>query len=203
MKKNENYKTEYKIITLGDSGVGKTAILKRFAHNTFEKDNMSTIGFSIVFKEITLKNKEKVNLKLIDTAGQERYRSVGKNYYRNVNGALFVFSHNNKESFEHIENWKNLFEENTDDIKIPIFLIGNKNDLPKFNEEENSFEDYIKEHNILRYISTSAKDNINITQIFEEMAEIIDSKNNNKSVKQKHKVLKPNIKKGGCCSPDV
>ena len=201
MKKNEKLKIEYRIITLGDVAVGKTSIFKRYVHNTFEEDIISTLGFSIAFKEITLKNKQKVILKLIDTAGQERFRSLARNYYRNVHGVLFVFSHNDQQSFEHIENWIKLFEENTDNFKIPTFLIGNKNDLSKFKEED-SFNDYIKQKNILRYISTSAKDNININKIFEEIVEIIDSKNN-KSAKQKSKKLKQNTKIKTCCSPDL
>ena len=197
MKKNANLRIEYKIITLGDSGVGKTSILKRYIHNKFEEENMSTIGLSLAFKEITLKNNTKIILKLIDTAGQERYRALTRTYYKNADGALFVFAHDDKESFEHIENWKHLFEENNDSTKIPIFLIGNKNDQPKFNKED-SFDDFIKENNITKYISTSAKDNINIDIIFEEMAEIINSKRRKKSEKQNIKKLKPN--KSECVS---
>ena len=198
MENNENLKIEYKIITIGDSGVGKTSILKRYIHSKFEEENMSTIGFSLAFKELTLKNNSKISLKLIDTAGQEKYRALTKSYYKNADGAIFVFAHDDEKSFEHIENWKQIFEENIDSTKIPIFLIGNKNDQPTFNKED-SFEDFIKKHNILKYISTSAKDNINIDIIFEEMAEIINSTHRKKSIKQTIKKLKIN-KRSECRS---
>ena len=193
-----NKEYEYKIIALGDSGVGKTSIFKRFAHNKFDEDTLSTIGLAFAEKELTLKNKDKIKLKLVDTGGQERYRALTKSYYKNADGVLLVFAHNDQESFDHIIDWIKSFDENTNDKDIPKYLIGNKNDLEKLNEEE-IFNNFIKDHNILRYISVSAKDNINITETFEEMAEVIDS-NNNKDKKQnavKLKELKKN-KGTGC-----
>ena len=205
---------EYKIISLGDSGVGKTSIFKRYAFGQFDEDTMTTIGLTFADKNYILQNREKVNLKLVDTGGQEKFRSLAKNYYKNADGVLFVFDHNNKETFEHIKEWIKLFEENTTDKEIPKFLIGNKNDLENFGNQE-LFENFIKEHNILRYISTSAKDNININKTFKEMAEIIDS-NYNKSGSQHTKKVylskrvqlekeKKRKKKEGCkfCSGDL
>ena len=190
-EKNEKLRIEYRIITLGDSRVGKTSILKRYINDEFENETMSTIGLSVAFKEITLKNKSKITLKLIDTAGQERYKSVTKNYYKNADGVLLVFAHDDKDSFDHIKSWKSLFEENSDCEQVPIFLIGNKNDKPKFSEED-KFEDFAKEYNISKYISTSAKDNINIDKVFEEMAELVSSHNPKNSSRQSIKKLKPN-----------
>jgi len=188
---------EFKIISLGDSGVGKSSIFRRYTENKFDEDTMSTIGLAFADKELTLKNKEKVKLKLVDTGGQERYKALTKNYYKNANGVLFVFSHNDKESFDHIIEWVTLFDENCNKAEIPKFLIGNKNDLKKFDEQEN-FDGFIKEHNILRYISTSAKDNINIKEIFRDMAEIINQTTNKKTTQTKvEKKLKK--KKPGRC----
>ena len=174
---------EFKIIAIGDSGVGKTSIFKRFAHNKFDEDTMSTIGLAFADKKLTLKSKEKVQLKLVDTGGQERYRSLAKSYYKNADGVLFVFAHNDKESFDNIKDWIQLYDENASNKETPKFLIGNKNDLGKLDEEE-AFNTFIKEHNILRYKSTSAKDNINITETFEDMADIIDSNFNKKGKQQ-------------------
>ena len=202
MSKNAEY--EYKIIALGDSGVGKTSILKRYAHGIFDKDTLSTIGIAFAEKDLILKSGEKVKLKLVDTGGQEKYHSLTKSYYKNAQGVLFVFAHNDKETFEHIINWIESFDENSNSREIPKFLIGNKNDLGKFDEKE-SFNSFIKEHNILRYISTSAKDNINISEIFKEMAEIIDSKYKKLDSQFKTQILiKKKDKNSGCtfCSPD-
>ena len=201
---------EFKIISLGDSGVGKSSIFRRYTENKFDEDTMSTIGLAFADKELTLQNKEKVKLKLVDTGGQERYKSLAKNYYKNADGVLFVFAHNDKDSFDHIIDWIELFDQNTTNKEIPKFLIGNKNDLKKFDEQE-SFDDFIQQHNILRYISTSAKDNKknNISEIFKDMSEIInktyktsdkqyklDDKNENKN-KNKNKVTSK------CCGPDL
>ena len=189
---------EFKIISLGDSGVGKSSIFIRYTENKFEQFTMSTLGLAFADKELTLQNKEKVKLKLVDTGGQERYKSLAKNYYKNADGVLFVFAHNDKDSFDHIIDWIELFDQNTTNKEIPKFLIGNKNDLKKFDEEEETFDNFIKEHNIQRYISTSAKDNINITQIFTEMAEIIDSKTNKTETQKNKKLNKKKKKKFSC-----
>ena len=203
---------EFKIISLGDSGVGKSSIFRRYTENKFDEDTMSTIGLAFADKELTLQNKEKVKLKLVDTGGQERYKSLAKNYYKNADGVIFVFAHNDKESFDHIIEWIQLFDENCNKKEIPKFLIGNKNDLKKFDEQE-SFDDFIQQHNILRYISTSAKDNKNknISEIFKDMSEYINK--TYKTSDKQHKIgvddknKKENNKtsknKGfNCCGPD-
>ena len=203
---------EFKIISLGDSGVGKSSIFRRYTENKFDEDTMSTIGLAFADKELTLQNKEKVKLKLVDTGGQERYKSLAKNYYKNADGVLFVFAHNDKDSFDHIIDWIELFDQNTTNKEIPKFLIGNKNDLKKFDEED-SFDDFIKDHNILRYISTSAKDNKknNISEIFKDMSEIINKtyKTSDKQYKlgvddkNKKENNKTSKNKGfNCCGPD-
>ena len=202
---------EFRIIALGDSGVGKTSIFKRYANNKFDEDTLSTIGLAFANKELTLKNKEKVSLKLVDTGGQEKYKAITKSYYKNANGVLFVFSHIDKDSFDHIKEWIKLFDENCNDKDIPKFLIGNKNDLKKFDEEE-SFDDFIQQHKILRYISTSAKDNKknNISEIFKDMSEIINKtyKTSDKQYKledkdkDKDKNKNKNKVTYKCCGPD-
>ena len=99
MAETEKYSGTYKIITLGDSYVGKTALLKKYVSNIFEEDTYATIGMNILAKDITLKNNKKIKLKLVDTAGTERYKSLSKQYYKNTDGVLFIFAHNNIESF--------------------------------------------------------------------------------------------------------
>ena len=154
------------------------------------------------YKELILKSNEKIKLKLFDTEGQERYKYISKSYYRNADGVLFVFAHDYEESFSNIIYWIDLFEENTTNKDIPKFLIGNKNDLGQLNDEE-MFNIFIKEHNILRYISTSAKDNINITEIFEEMVEIINS-NFKKGIQEPFRqiMLKEKKKRVNFCEND-
>ena len=127
--KENNEKKLFKIITLGDSGVGKTCILRRFVTGKFDKNTLSMIGFETSSKEIVLKDGTKVALQLIDTAGQENYHALATTYIRNSDGVLFVFSHDSRESFNNIKKWLMSFKDNNQDIdfdkEFPAFLVGN------------------------------------------------------------------------------
>ena len=186
-----------RVITIGDTEVGKTAIIKRFTHDTFEEGSLSTIGIGFSFKEVTLKDGAKIKLKLIDTAGQEKYRSLAKTYYRNAEGVLFVFSYDDKNSFDHIEAWLNLFKDNCDkEEKIPMFLVGNKYDLENKVINDNLIEDLKKRIGINNFKKTSAKDNMGIDELFNDLAEkmFINYKKSS-GKKQKNKALQDNKKK--------
>ena len=169
MKKKVGEELIFKVITIGDSGVGKTAIIRRYIYNDFEEKAMSTIGVSFGFKEVILKNGKVVKLKLIDTAGQEKYSSLAKSYYKNVDGVLFVFDFNNLESFENIENWIRKFEENNNHQGIPKYLIGNKNDLEK-KIEKKLIDDFIDKYNY-KFEECSVLNNINIDNILQDISE--------------------------------
>ena len=95
----------FKIIFLGDSGVGKSSIIMRYIHNTFSDNHISTVGVGFSYKEVTVKDGTKIQLKLIDTAGQEKYKSISKSYYKNAEGVLFIFAYDDKKSFDDIEDW--------------------------------------------------------------------------------------------------
>ena len=94
--------TAYNIITIGDIGVGKTSIIVRYNENKFSEFILSSIGFSKVFKDIVLKNGEKIKLIICDTSGQERYASLNKSYLRNIDAVLFVFDLNNRKTLFNI-----------------------------------------------------------------------------------------------------
>ena len=171
MKKKDENEDMFKLITVGDSNVGKTSIIRRYIYNVFDKNSMSTIGISFCFKEICLENKKKIKLKVLDTAGQEKYNSLTKSYFKNADGVLFVFDLNRLESFENIENWINLYEQNNNRNDIPKYLIGNKSDLEK-NVEKKKIDEFINKYNY-NYEECSALDNINIDNIFQKMGEQI------------------------------
>ena len=109
-----------------------------------------------------------MKLKLIDTAGEEKYRSLSKTYYKNAEVVLFVFALNNEESFAEITNWLKKFKENSNSIEIPKYLIGNKADLERVIDKEQIEE--CSQNNNLKYIETSAKDNQNIDDLFNDIA---------------------------------
>ena len=200
---SKEVETIYNIITLGDSGVGKTSILRRFIYDIYEDNSMSTIGLSFSFKEIVLQNKKKVKIKIIDTGGQEKYRAVAKTYFKNTDGVLFVYAIDKQKSFDDITEWIDLFNrENNDKEGFPKILVEAKNDLERVVDKEIS-ENFAKERG-LGWISTSSKKNDKIDDLFQQMAEeIYKEKTKNGNKKQKNIVLKKveenNKKKGGCC----
>ena len=189
----------FNIITLGDSGVGKTSIINRYIKNEFDENNEATLGIKYSYKEIKFNNKDKIILKLVDTAGQERFRSLTKSYFKNVDAVLFVFSMDDKDSFDTIKDWMELFKDNNSKEDITKYLVGNKDDL-KIKVEQSLIDEFIKENNI-PYMSTSAKENKNIDELFEEIGKKLYTdfqKNENKNQNRiKIKIIK--IKKKRCC----
>ena len=180
-KDNKESILTYKIITIGDTEVGKTAILKRVVSNTFEDYNLPTIGMNLSQKKITLKNNKEIALQLVDTAGQEKYKSLGKNYFKNAEGVLFVFALNNMQSFEDIPNWIKIFNESSDEnLNIPLYLIGNKKDLEEEIEvNEENIKNFLEKNNNFIYKAVSAKEENNeIQDLFQEMAEKLYEEDN-------------------------
>ena len=182
-------KESFKIITMGNSGVGKTSLLKRFIFNSFSDNLLSTLGLEFTSKEITLKNGKKIILKLFDTAGQEKYRSLSKSYFKNVDGVLFVYAVNDLKSFENIKDWIKIFTGNNDGKNdIPIYLIENKNDLEK-QVNEQLILDFLNKYNF-RFKSVSAKINKgnSINELFQEISEILYQNFKNSNLKQNYKL---------------
>ena len=186
MSKNE---LEFRIITVGDSGVGKTSIIRRYVHSIYDDDSLSTIGVSFSYKEV-VRGKDKIKLKLVDTAGQEKFKSLTKSYFKNTDVVLFVFALDDKISFNNIKEWIELFiQNNSRDKEVLKYLVGNKNDLNS--EIEQKLIDDFANENQFKYISTSAKDNISINELFEQIAEKLYNANINKGdTKQKNITLK-------------
>ena len=162
---------EFKIITVGDSMVGKTAILKQFVYNQFQELELSTTGIAKSIKTVKLNNGKEMKLKLIDTSGQEKYRSMARAYFKNADGILFVFAYNDENSFNNIQFWINKFNENATKIDIPKLLLGNKNDLEKKVNQE-TIDNFAKENDI-KFFSTSAKDYSSIEVAFKELSEML------------------------------
>ena len=191
------------IITLGESGVGKTSIIKRYVYGTFEEETISTIGLNFGYKIITLSDNNKIKLKLVDTAGQERYRALNKNYFKNGEAVLYVFSFDKIGSFDKIKEWKQMFSENQTGEGIPSFLIRNKCDLDendgldsdKIHErdleiiDDDTINKFVEENNFSKYVISSAKDDKNIKNIFQEISEIWYKNNKGLKKKQTTKVL--------------
>ena len=196
-----------KVITLGESGVGKTSIIKRYIHNKFDEKNLSTIGLNFSFKYIKLKDGNTINLKLIDTAGQEKYKALAKSYFKNVDAVLFVFALNSEESFNNIKNWVNLFDDNHNGKgDIPKYLIGNKSDQER-EVREDLIEQIKNEYKNYKYYETSAKNNDGIEKFFQDLGEDLYKIRNEKEGRKRYngknviKIRKyeKTKKKNDCC----
>ena len=166
------YDLSFKIIVIGDSGVGKTCLSNKATKNTFDDSYNTTIGFE--FFSFNIKMFEKViKLQVWDTCGQELYRSLITNFYRNASLAIMVYAINNKDSFDNIDVWlKELKIHSNPDSKV--FLIGNKIDLEnerKVNREQG--EEYSNQNNFSLFMESSAKTGFNAQKIFIEAARIL------------------------------
>ena len=153
----------FKIVVVGSSGVGKTALVNQLVNKTFREDSQPTIG--VEFKSYTIQaDDETVKLQIWDTAGQERFRSVSKAYFRNAVGAILVFDLTSRQSFDELDTWINdlnaLCTQNT-----YIILVGNKKDLDDRQIVETEGEEYASRHNLI-YLETSAKDGTNVEEAF-------------------------------------
>ena len=169
---------EYKIILVGDSGVGKTSILKKFINNEFNEDIKCTINVDFFSKSIKIDKNLYTNLKIYDTAGQEKYRALIKQYYQGTDGIILVFDLTNENSFNKLKSWINEVSDNTE--KSQIILVGNKADLIERKIDEETAENFAKQKD-MKYIETSAKEGTNILLLFEELALDINKKKQNDS----------------------
>ena len=154
----------FKVIVIGNSGVGKSSLSLRATQDIFKEDFISTIGFE--FYSFYLKiNDKTIKLQIWDTCGQEIYRSIISGFYRSTELAIIVFSVVDRKSFEDIEEWvKQLKTHGTPDCKI--FLIGNKIDLQNRMVSSEEAIKYKKEHDFEYYMETSARAGVNIRELF-------------------------------------
>ena len=154
-----------KITILGSSSVGKTSIIKRYIQNEFETSTEATIVGTYHVKKIKIDPFTEANLQIWDTAGQELYRSLAKNYLRDSKGVLIVFDLTNEKSFEELDSWLEDIN-NTVSENVPKILVGNKSDLQEKVISDEKASKYAEEHK-MKYQIVSAKSGINIELLFE------------------------------------
>ena len=161
----EDYKI--KVVIIGDSGVGKTNLLKRFTTNTFSEGTKATVGVEFMSRAYKI-DKYIFKVEIWDTAGQERYKSITAVYYKGAQGALVVYDTTSKASFNNIDKWmEEITEKTSKDIKI--MMIGNKIDLKEFREVPT--EEAIRKATILGVpiMETSALDATNVNKAFYDL----------------------------------
>jgi small GTP-binding protein len=170
-----------KILLVGDSAVGKTTLILKYVDGKFSDSHITTIGVEYKDKEITVNNR-KINLQIWDTSGQERYRSITKNFYRNAHGILFVFDVTNQTSFDHLKDWLN--SSNECDIDFKKIIVGNKIDLNDRVVNKETMEFFAEKNQIKKSFETSAKDGTNADLIFKEMSELILANKTDEEINQ-------------------
>ena len=165
MEEDDNYDLIFKIVLIGDSGVGKTNILSRYINNEFSLTSKATVGVEFC-STIVKKNGKLIKLQIWDTAGQERYKSITSAYYKGAKGAFVVYDITRAKTFKNIDRWILELKANGNE-DILIVLIGNKLDLEK--SREVLVDDVKKKAEELKvaYFETSALDGSNIEHAFD------------------------------------
>ncbi|KAL3326120.1 hypothetical protein AABB24_037026 [Solanum stoloniferum] len=162
---DEEYDYLFKIVLIGDSGVGKSNLLSRFTRNEFCLESKSTIG--VEFATRTLKVEGRIiKSQIWDTAGQERYRAITSAYYRGALGALLVYDVTKPISFENVSRWLKELRDHADS-NIVIMLIGNKTDLKHLRAVATEDAQSYAEREGLSFIETSALEATNVEKAFQ------------------------------------
>jgi small GTP-binding protein len=193
-----------KLILVGDSGVGKTNLLSRFALNEFNPDSKSTIGVEFATKTLRIEE-HTVKAQIWDTAGQERYRAITAAYYRGALGAILVYNVTCAATFRSIERWVDDLRANVEDIVI--ILVGNKMDLADQREVATEEGIALSERKKLLFMETSAKDCSNVQEMFtlviSDIAKKIGTKelrgDSTSPVRRKGVAVRPAVEVSGAC----
>ncbi|KAL2336238.1 hypothetical protein Fmac_010684 [Flemingia macrophylla] len=162
----------FKVVVIGDSAVGKTQILSRFAKNEFCFDSKSTIGVEFQTRTVTI-NEKVIKAQIWDTAGQERYRAVTSAYYRGALGAMLVYDITKRQSFDHVARWVEELRSHADS-SIVIMLVGNKADLVDLRMVPTEDAVEFAEDQGLFFSETSALSGDNVESAFLKLLEEIN-----------------------------
>jgi|EP00550_Attheya_septentrionalis_P005776 Ras-related protein Rab-8A len=202
---SQPYDLQVKLLMIGDSGVGKTCLLLRYANDSFSPTFITTIGIDFKIKNIKVDDK-KIKMQIWDTAGQERFRTITTSYFRGAQGILMLYDVTDRRSFESIRNWINQIEQHAD-VHVNKVLVGNKCDM--LDEKVVSTEEgqkLAKEYGI-PFFECSAKNNINVESTFLNLAKNVKNRIVKDSAPGPAQGRSVNLRnsaggqgsKGGCC----
>ena len=186
---NQRHDLSFKIIVIGEPGVGKSCLTMKATKNIFENYYSPTIGFEFYTFNVRIKETI-IRLQIWDTCGQEVYRSLINGFYRNSSLAILVYSIDNLKTFKNLELWLNDIKINSNP-DIQIFLIGNKKDLEEKREIPiDKAKKFFKEHGLHTFMEASAKTGFNAQKIFVEAAQVLLEEN--KKLEKRFNLLKSN-----------
>jgi len=204
MSGTKDYDYLLKILLVGESGVGKSCLLLRFAEGTFSQSFISTIGVDFKMKKVTL-NDRVVKLQVWDTAGQERYRTIVSSFYRGAHGIILTFDVTDINSFLKVRHWLSEIKKNAPD-GTRVLLVGNKSDLQSKRMVDAKEAQSFAEKSGLKYMETSAKDGTNVEEVFTTLGvECLDVVVHQSQEEKKSGTIdnidpnNPGAAKGGCC----
>lgn len=189
MAESSNYDYLFKVVLIGDSGVGKSNLLSRFTRNEFNLESKSTIGVEFATRSINVDSKV-VKAQIWDTAGQERYRAITSAYYRGAVGALLVYDIAKHGTYENVTRWLKELRDHAD-ANIVIMLVGNKSDLKHLRAVPTEEARGFAAENSLSFIETSALDASNVESAFQTILTDIYRIVSSKSLESSGDVIKP------------
>ena len=167
---------ELRIILVGDSNVGKTSLINRFMGNDFQENYQCTINVDFKIKTITFSSSIAAELKIWDTCGQERYRAMTRQYFKDALGIVLVFDISDLNSFKNLSFWmKEIKNYSNSNIKPQIILVANKIDLKDRKVTIETGKEFANKNKIM-YVETSAKEGLNIDSPFEKLSNVLINK---------------------------
>lgn len=201
----EDYDEKIKLMIIGDSSVGKTSLLKKYCKNEFSNSYIITVGIDFQVKILDINNK-KIKIQIWDTAGEERYRVVAKNYFNTSDGFIIMYDITNRDSFDNISNWVEQIRDSTPNYKKSV-IFGNKSDLNKLRNVQINEGKELAANNNFKFFETSAKDGINLKEgiesLVKDVLKDIDSikikRRNTTSLREKKKNNVKKKVKEPCC----
>ncbi|EJD54742.1 ras-domain-containing protein [Auricularia subglabra TFB-10046 SS5] len=189
MAESSNYDYLFKVVLIGDSGVGKSNLLSRFTRNEFNLESKSTIGVEFATRSINVDGKT-VKAQIWDTAGQERYRAITSAYYRGAVGALLVYDIAKHATYVNVTRWLKELRDHADS-NIVIMLVGNKSDLKHLRAVPTDEAKAFSTENGLSFIETSALDASNVEAAFQTILTDIYRIVSSKALEQAADSIKP------------
>jgi small GTP-binding protein len=209
--RDDDYDYLFKVVLIGDSGVGKSNLLSRFTRNEFNLESKSTIGVEFATRNVIVDGK-RIKAQIWDTAGQERYRAITSAYYRGAVGALVVYDIAKHLTFENVDRWMRELHDHAD-ANIVAMLVGNKSDLKHLRVVPTDEAKVYSAKNNLSFIETSALDCTNVESAFQLiLTEIYKNVSQRQLSDSNGDELSPNTisvspmdgsshsRKAGCCS---
>ena len=188
----------FKILLLGDSEVGKSCFLMRYSDNVFVENYITTIGLDYKLKNVKLDSGKTIKVQLWDTAGQDKYRTIAKNYFKGSHGILLLYDITKQSSFNNIREWIQDIREEVSPKAI-IFLIGNKIDLADQRKISKEKGIELAEEYKLPFFEASAKSGENVDEVFKALYKKISEVYGDLEREKGSKLNKKPKTKGKCC----